>query len=298
MIRIPDDLTGLSNEENFTNKNNDLVTQINTPFALKPKTAKDYFNEGKKLKEIGEIEEAIVSHNKALELKTNYPQPLLELAKIYQERNDYNEAVKCYQKALVLPLEQPSYIYLQLARLHKQNNRIYQSIANYECAAELKSDWTANFHKEYADVLLEQPDAIDRALIAYENALSIEQNWSASFYIKIARLYEQKQRWKESINCYRQALKLQPDSAGTYIAVAGVLTQVGHLETAINCYRKTIEIKPDSYTAYKRLGDIYRDRKQFDEAIESYNKALELNSQLVGLKAAIAELSILKERPE
>jgi alginate O-acetyltransferase complex protein AlgJ len=301
MMRIPDDLTGLSNEEiiankydNIANKYDNLVMPINVPIdepiVLNHQTAKDYFDWGRKLQERGQIDEAIESYHKAIELKPNYPQPLLELAKIYQERNDYNEAIKYYQKALVLPLEQPSYIYLHLARLHKQNHKIYQAIAAYERAAELKSDWTANFYKEYADILLEQPDAIDRALITYECALSIEQNWSASFYVKIAKLYEQKQRWKESINCYRQALKLQPDSIGNYIAVAGVLTHAGHLETAINCYRKAIELKPNNYNAYKKMGDLYRDLEQFNATIECYEKALELNPQLVGLKAVIAEL--------
>ena len=61
-----------------------------------------YYNLGVALQEQGELEEAVICYQKALELNANYGEVYLNLGKIYQQKNKYEEAVSAYRQGLKL----------------------------------------------------------------------------------------------------------------------------------------------------------------------------------------------------
>ena len=117
--------------------------------------AKANFNQGNELKEQGMVAESISSYQKAIQIKPDYTQPLLKLAAIYEEQENWTEATKCYQRIIGFKPENHG-AYLKLAKALKQQNKIYGAISAYQQAIELNPDLPARVYKEYGDLLLQK----------------------------------------------------------------------------------------------------------------------------------------------
>jgi tetratricopeptide (TPR) repeat protein len=79
---------------------------------------------------------------------------------------------------------------------------------------------------------------------------------------------------------FREAIRLEPDSAEAHHNLGTALTAQGKSESAIAAFREAIRLKPDMAPAHCNLGQVLHDRRRYSEALGELRLGHELGSSL------------------
>jgi superkiller protein 3 len=91
-------------------------------------------------------------------------------------------------------------------------------------------------------------------------------------------LYQDRGLMDLSIECFKQAARIEPNDVDTHINLGLVLKQEFMYEDAIKSYQKAIDCDPNSIMAYFNLGNVYQDIKLYKSAIECFQSVLQIDS--------------------
>ncbi len=117
-----------------------------------------------------------------------------------------------------------------------------------------------------------------RRLSAYQTELALWQDEVAHFssdpmaYTNLGVQLARSQRWKEAVDNYELALRLDPHLAEAHNNLGFAYAQEGRYAEAVEQYQHALEIKPDFSIIRGNLGDAYVQLDQLPEAIEQYNQ--------------------------
>jgi cytochrome c-type biogenesis protein CcmH/NrfG len=89
--------------------------------------------------------------------------------------------------------------------------------------------------------------------------------------------YMQLQRHTESIEAYRQALRINPQDSSSWTSLGGVYTQLQRHTEAIDPLRQAIRIDPEDANAWGLLGIAYVHLQRYTEAIDASRQAIRIN---------------------
>ncbi|MBF0358738.1 MAG: tetratricopeptide repeat protein [Magnetococcales bacterium] len=84
-------------------------------------------------------------------------------------------------------------------------------------------------------------------------------------------------RFKEAIECYKEALAIQPDNPITLSNMGTALQSIGMVEEGISSCKKAISIAPDYADPYNNLGYALQEKGRHQEAVNSFQKAVSIN---------------------
>jgi tetratricopeptide (TPR) repeat protein len=110
----------------------------------------------------------------------------------------------------------------------------------------------------------------------------------ALLWNEIGSIYQKMGLLNESIQAYRKAIELNPDSAQFNINLAHSYFQRKEFGRAISLYQKCIPLlktAQEQAVAWNKIGDAYRAMKDLENAVAAYRKADELDMQPLGLSA-------------
>ncbi len=87
--------------------------------------------------------------------------------------------------------------------------------------------------------------------------------------------------WDAAIDCFTQALRLNPNSTAAYAGRAYAYQEKGDLSNCIADYSELLELNPDNTTALSSRGAAYylKDPCYFAEALADHERALQLQPQ-------------------
>jgi tetratricopeptide (TPR) repeat protein len=109
------------------------------------------------------------------------------------------------------------------------------------------------------------------ALEASKKAVSLRPSSESYFNIGLANFYLK--QYKDAVDGYRQAIKLDPyNSADAYYALGLAYRDWGKPDEEIQAYKQAIKLRPDYTIAYERLGTRYLRSKKFAEAVEIFRQ--------------------------
>ncbi|MGL5508018.1 MAG: tetratricopeptide repeat protein, partial [Microcoleaceae cyanobacterium] len=182
------------------------------------------------------IAEAINLYLQALDLEPNLPQAQVNLGSMYYLQENWQGAIACYEKALVL---QPDF---QAAKFN-----LVKVLERIGKTTEAKQ-------------LLEEIPPI--------NNLSAP----AQKYWQQAKSLAQSGQLDEAIAHYQEVIKLQPDLPETHCQIGIHLKQQGKWQEALSYLERAIELCPNYSTAYQHLCGIYRDNNNYLLAREYVNR--------------------------
>ena len=79
---------------------------------------------------------------------------------------------------------------------------------------------------------------------------------------------------KKALECFDEALELQPKHAEVLVKKGGALEKLGRLDEAVACYDRAIAANEGMTIAYLHKGGLFNRMARYDEALQCYEQAL------------------------
>jgi tetratricopeptide (TPR) repeat protein len=114
-----------------------------------------------------------------------------------------------------------------------------------------------------------------QAIDCYSQAIAINPQYPRA-HLNLARVFARLGKQPEFIAQMQIALVLKPDlvSATDCFNLGNALVKQGKQRSAIDSYEQAIAINPNFLPTYYRLGELFNERERHQEAIEVYEQAL------------------------
>ncbi len=198
-----------------------------------------YNNLGNIYKGQGQLDLALSSYTKSLDLNHNYAEAHNNIGLILFEQFRFEEAVISYERALQL------------------NPKFLQAFNNKGSALRELGNYS-------------------QALKSFEQALELNPEYAQAHSNK-GLVLQDLQNWEAALNAYQTALKYKPDYAEALNNCANVYKELGQTQKAKQFYLDALALRNDYPDALCNLGALYREDQQISDAMQCYTRALELN---------------------
>ena len=198
---------------------------------------KDYPNEpllynisGACYKEIGQLEEAFKSFQKAVALKPDYAEAQYNLGVTIHELGQVDSAIKCYERALAIQHAYP------------------------------------NAHNNLGQILLEsgQPDAAMNHFewaVAYQPEFSEAHNNLGSSLLALRQV-------NTAVTHYEKAIAIKPDYQLAYNNLGIAYQRLGEIDKAFKSFERALAIKSDYAKAHHNLSSLKKYTKSDKQIVE------------------------------
>ena len=135
-----------------------------------------------------------------------------------------------------------------------------------------------NFALAYAHLgrLLRRKGLTNESSAAYRNAIQLSNE--VPTMILVADVMQSQQRYLESEQLLRQALREDPKNPTALYLLGRALTIRGSFDEAEDVLRRSAKVSPNSFVSYVLLSSLYLRREQFNDAEKSLLKALNMVS--------------------
>jgi|GEM_PF-6875203 len=174
-----------------------------------------------------------------------------------QDRNDDNEAIRLYTKALDATSE-------------PLDNRLR--------AIALNNRGNAHVAK----------GRHDEGIADFNAALKIQSNYSNAIHSR-ALAYVEKKEYDKAFADFNEAIKISPSNPRFYNSRGQSWRTKGEFQKAMADYSKALEINPTYVEAHYHRGMLWMDQKEYSRAIEDYSEALVDNPRHIKSLQARAE---------
>ncbi|MCL2218735.1 MAG: tetratricopeptide repeat protein [Chitinispirillia bacterium] len=148
------------------------------------------------------------------------------------------------------------------------------ALASYRTALKLDPN-IKGFHKRYAEIVIAKGQT--QEVITTLNAVIKNGEADISTYNTLGMIYHGRKQYKEAINMYRAALKLEPSNTDALVAMGQSQRASGDLNGAVITLEQAVMMNADAVQEYKDLGEIYDQQKKGPDALRSYMRYLDKN---------------------
>ena len=121
---------------------------------------------------------------------------------------------------------------------------------------------------------------LDTSIEAYKKALALKPDSAVAFY-NMGNVLKERGKLEEAIEAYNKALVFNPDYADAHNNIGNVLQDQSKLEEAISAFKKALSLKPNCAEAYCNIGNAFAAQGNLEEAIIAYRKSLSINPDSV-----------------
>ena len=87
-------------------------------------------------------------------------------------------------------------------------------------------------------------------------------------HFNLGNAYYESGKWKEAIESYKQAIRIDPDFAYAHNNLGLAYDELDKYEEAIESFKLAIRIDPDDASAHYNLGTVYSESGMYKKAIE------------------------------
>ena len=264
---------------------------------LNPNHTDIYHNLGNVLFFQEKWSEAILCYQQVINRKSDCEESYYKLGEAALKLEKWSQAAKVFTHAIKINTNN-SWSYHHLGIALSELERWTEASTVLQRSIELNPDFPWSYY--HLGDALSQQEEWEQAIIAYRHFLKLEPNVYGyeklgNALVKQARLIkpQNKSLLSEAWQCYRHAIKLNPDylpsyykaielkpnDPDLYFLLAQAYTKQEEWASAIIFYQIGLQIKPNYPQAYWQLGRILEQQNQQEGAIEIYQKAIELQSQ-------------------
>lgn len=278
------------------------IAQREFAYAIKldENNYKAYSALGSLLLRTGDVENARINIEKALELSPDYAIAIDNLGSVYLAEGDAESAEHYFKKAIEInPNTHAAYYHLAQLECNRGNYAMCLTYVNKCLAWQGYSSYAYNLK---GDALRLQGNEA-AAIVAYKKAVEIAPE-NLTPYANLAAIYEARKDFELALDCYKSILSINPDSEQTLLKVADMYHEAGKYDVAISFYDKlTGNLKSEAVKglaasyygiALHAINNIsFSSDKRLLEAYGYLNRAIELNPNDLELYLAKAKISTL-----
>lgn len=186
------------------------------------------------------LDNAETSSRRAAELDGQVPAIYVTLARVHNDKEQYNLALHEIQQALKLEPRDPDAL-LAEAAVYASMGRQAEAESTYKRAAALRPRY-----------------------------------WDG--YYELGVFYFRQKRYRDAAGAFERVLEITPDNAMAHATLGGMLQLTGKNAEAEAHLRRSNELQP-SYAAYNNLGVLYYRERRWEESAAMTRKALDINAK-------------------
>ncbi|MFQ6609695.1 MAG: tetratricopeptide repeat protein [Fidelibacterota bacterium] len=191
----------------------------------------------------------------------------------YFSRNDYDGAIKMYEKALSID-PNFSIAHFRLAYLHYK-------IGDYEtCISHLESNIKIDpkaykAYKLMGDTYSKMGDT-ENAIKNYMNSIEANRNYDKA-YFALGLLYQNNGENDKAITTLTSCVEVNPKYGKAHETLGSVYQSIDKFDEAISCYNSALDSGEKTKSVYYRLASAYNLQKNYSEAKSAAKQSLELD---------------------
>jgi tetratricopeptide (TPR) repeat protein len=189
------------------------------------------------------------------------------------EENQYEDAIKHYQKAVKLYPENDNLFFL-LGLAHVSLGKYEDALKDFQKAAELNQDNELTFHG--MGIAFVNLGKYKEAIETYQKAIALNPANDNYFY-QIGMAHGNLGKHEVALKNFQKAIELNQENDEAFYGQGIAFENLRKYKEAIEAFKKAIELNPENPLVFHDLGITFSNLKQYDEAIESYRNAIEID---------------------
>jgi tetratricopeptide (TPR) repeat protein len=226
----------------------------------------------------GNLDEAMVHYQKALQINPGYSTGHNNLGNAFRQKGRVDEAITQYEQALQIDPDNEEFCY-NLGNMLGQNGRVDEAITHFRRALEINPNF-AEAENNLATAL-EQEGKLDEAIRHFRSALQIRPGYARAHYNLGGALLPMG-RTDEAIAQLQQAVQLQPADPAILNTLAWLLAacpqaSLRNGDKAVVLARKANDLTGgNNPLILHTLAAAYAEAGRFPEAVDAAQRALQL----------------------
>ncbi len=225
---------------------------------------------GTTLAQMNRFNEAEKSLRKALGLRPSFKKSREFLAWVLEKKGLREKAIAQYNFLLKLdPGDKTAEKRLERLILAEEKNEklIYEGFP-------MPEDSSVNLK---LGIMLYEQGKPGRALEEFRLLLAEQEN--KNLRLLIAKIYEDKERYKEALVELDLVRKMEPDSVGVLLQIARMQNLDENIKESIKVLEEAVKIEPDEDQLYHSLSLAYMSENNYPVAIKNIRKAIEIDDK-------------------
>jgi tetratricopeptide (TPR) repeat protein len=257
-------------------KYEEAINCYNEAIAIDPKFAEAWANKGSALGNLNRYEEEIECYDKTIEINPKIVEAWFNKGVVLENLSRYKEAIDCLNEAIRLNPKFAEAWHKKGIYLGKDFSNFAESIECFDEAIRLNPKFAEAWSNKGSSLLNLGRNL--EAIICFDEALIINPKNADTWSNKGCALVNLNRKI-EAIKCFDEAIKINPKHAAFWFNKGLALANLGIYDEAINCYDEAIVINPKSADTLICKGAALRKLSRFEEAIECYNKVISINQK-------------------
>jgi tetratricopeptide (TPR) repeat protein len=182
-----------------------------------------------------------------------------------------------------------------LGAVHQTLGNRWKAAAQFRAATQLDATYPEPY-KALGDLFLAAPRRLfDQAVEAYQKAIELRPFY-AEAHVGLGDARAAKGETDAAIAAYQKALTYNAINPKVYMSLGKIYyAEKGLYYESVQAYRRAIELDPQSVEARMGLGEVYEDKGLYKEAVEEYRKVIELDDKNTG---ALYNLALVYEKTD
>ena len=235
--------------------------------------AKSALQQGNFWLTLRQIDKAIESYSRAIELKLNNAAAYNNRGVVYGQKGDFSSAIKDFDTAIRL---NPNFAaaYYNRGGAYDNKGKHDLAIVDFTKAIKLKPDNADAYNNR--GISYQGKGEHDLAIVDFTKAIHLKPD-NASAYSNRGASYQEKGEFDRAIVDCNTAIRLNLNYPNAYNNRGVAYNNNGDFDRAIADYTKAIELNPKYVEGYSNRGFAYSEKGDLDRAIVDCAKAIELN---------------------
>ncbi len=195
-----------------------------------------------------------------------------ERGKVLIALEQVNDAIRDFLKAVELDDDEVEY-YTALGDAYFRNGKVESSYNTLNKALEL-DDNNLDALSKMGEILFYSKD-YDRAMETLSKVTAIDPNNRTAFMMK-GFMYKEQGDTANAVHYFHKVIDLYPEFAPAYEEL-GVLYAQHHNVLGVEYLTTTLELEPNNINALYAMGMLYQELEEADKASEYFTKILEID---------------------
>ena len=176
------------------------------------------------------------------------------------------------QNAFSLLKEDPNNheIYNLIGDIHYKQNNFDKSLWYYFSSLDRKFDVRA-LNRLGTNVFLLNNNKVAEKILT--NLLAHDPKYLPG-YLSLGLVFEQNKQLDKAIDCYKAAIKINPNEIKTYLSLATLYKQEKKYDEAIKIYQQGLINNPENHFILSNLGNLFYLQHKYEDAIVSHQRAV------------------------